>query len=79
MADYTVQIAAQLAPLLKALRRDRGLTQKQLAHHLGITQQAVNQFERHPEAATLERLLRVCTVLGVDVVLRTTNDRQGKA
>jgi HTH-type transcriptional regulator/antitoxin HipB len=77
--DYIVQIPAQLAPLLKALRRSRGFTQKKLAEQLGITQQAVHQLEKRPERATIERLIRACTILGVDIVLRVSSDWQQEA
>ncbi|MEG3049119.1 MAG: helix-turn-helix domain-containing protein, partial [Thermomonas sp.] len=42
---YTIQTPQQLAPLLRALRKQRGLTQAELARQLGITRQAVTALE----------------------------------
>lgn len=44
---------------LRTLRREAGLTQKQLANKIGITQAAVSEFERGrhaPDVFTLECL-----------------------
>lgn len=48
-------------PLLRAARREAGLTQAQLAERLGWTQPAVARLERpgaNPTVATLDRALR---------------------
>jgi transcriptional regulator with XRE-family HTH domain len=47
--------------ILRAARREAGLTQQQLALRLGVSQAAVAQLERagaNPTIATLERALR---------------------
>ena len=67
---YTIQTPGQLAPLLRALRKQRGLTQADLARRLGITRQAVTTLESRPETATFERLMKVWAVLGLEVSLR---------
>lgn len=71
---FLVQTPQQLGPLLKALRKQQGLTQDQLAEQLGITRQAVSALERKPEAATFERLMRVWAILNVEVSLTLRND-----
>lgn len=70
MSDILLQLPNQLGSILRALRKSRGLTQQDLARQLDITRQAVSLLEQRPEAATLERLMRVFTLLQVDVVLR---------
>lgn len=70
MSDILLQLPNQLGSILRALRKSRGLTQQDLARQLGITRQAVSLLEQRPEAATLERLMRVFALLQVDVVLR---------
>lgn len=70
MRDIPLQLPAQLGAIVRALRKSRGLTQQELAERLSVTRQAVSLLEQRPEAATLERLMRVLAVLGVDVVLR---------
>lgn len=70
MSHILLQLPDQLGAILRALRKSRGLTQLDLARQLGITRQAVSLLEQRPEAATLERLMRVFALLQVDVVLR---------
>lgn len=73
LSAFPIQTSHQLGPLLKAIRKQRGLTQDQLAERLGITRQAVGALERKPEAATFERLMRVWAILGVEVSLTVRN------
>lgn len=50
-----------LGPRIAALRRDMGLSQAELAHHLGISPSAVGMYEqgrREPSAALLVALAR---------------------
>ncbi len=45
--------------ILKQLRREKGVTQQQLADHIGVTQQAVNLYEHtdtQPDFITLRRM-----------------------
>lgn len=65
-----VRTPQQLAPLMRAYRRKAGLSQAALAEQLGISRQAVTTLERAPEAATFERLMRVWTLLGIQVSLQ---------
>ncbi|MBB5207755.1 helix-turn-helix transcriptional regulator [Chiayiivirga flava] len=70
MSDIPLQLSSQLGPILRAVRKSRGLTQQDLARQLGVTRQAISLLEQRPEAATLERLMRVFALLQVDVLLR---------
>ena len=70
MPDHVIALPSQLGPVLQALRRSRGLSQKDLAERLGVTRQAVSDLERAPERATFERLMRVLGALDAQFVLR---------
>lgn len=69
-SDHEVRVATQLPTLLRAIRRKRGLTQKQLAATLGLTQQTLSQLERQAHSASIERVTKYCRALGVTLVLR---------
>jgi len=70
MADYPVRTDQQLIQLIKSFRKARGLTQADLALAQGVTQQAASAFERNPSAASVGRLLRTLSAMGVELVLR---------
>jgi transcriptional regulator with XRE-family HTH domain len=53
---------------IRLLREARGLSQKQMADKLGITQQAYSNLEKKPERATLERLRQIATILQVELI-----------
>lgn len=74
MIDYVIRHPPQLASLLKALRAQAGLSQAQVAARLGISHQAISALEKQPEKATVERLMRVLSVLQVALVLRQGQD-----
>ena len=67
---HIIKAPQQLAPLLRALRRQAGLTQADVAGQLGVTRQAVSDLENRPDSATFERLMRLCAVLGVEIALQ---------
>lgn len=66
---YPIKTLSQLPLVLKAFRKERGLTQAVLAEKLGITQQSYAAFEANPAAANLERLFTVLRLLDVDISL----------
>ncbi|MBV8647183.1 helix-turn-helix transcriptional regulator [Paludibacterium sp.] len=68
--EYPVQTNNQLHPYLLGFRKAAGYTQTQMAQRLNITQQRYARLEARPEAVSLEQLLKVFQLLGVDFVLR---------
>ena len=56
-----------IARNLKCLRRQRGLTQEELAARLHVTRQAVSNWERNRNLPELEILLSAAELLGVGV------------
>lgn len=75
---FTVRTTEQLPQLLKAFRKNAGLTQADVALRLGVTQQTVSALERNAEAVSAERLMRLLNILGVEWVLRTRGIAQGE-
>lgn len=68
--DYPVLFVDQLREHLKALRRNRGLTQAQLGLRLGIGQARVAEIENDPGSVSAEQILKLVSALGAMVVLR---------
>lgn len=54
--------------MLKQLRKARGLTQKDLAKRVGITQQAIARYEAQERTPSLRVLKRLAKALDVDMV-----------
>ncbi len=56
-----------LGPQIRRLRRERGLTQAQMATELGISPSYVNLIERNQRTASANILVRLARAYGVDV------------
>lgn len=61
--DYSILIS-----LLRAVRKERGLTQAQLAEALGVEQSTVSKIERRERRLDVSELRRVCLVLGITLI-----------
>lgn len=70
--NYVVNTPAQLKPILVGFRKSKGMSQKDMAEKLNVTQQAYQALESNPQAATLDRLMRVLNILGVKLSLSDT-------
>ena len=68
--DYPIKTPQQLAQVLKGIRKDRRLTQATVAARMNSLQGKISLLELHPEKASVSRLLRMLSVLGVDLILR---------
>lgn len=74
MPQFPLRTAAQLPPLLQAFRKAAGLTQREVALRLGVSQQTYSAMERNADKVGAARLLRLLHILGVELVL--TQPRQ---
>ncbi|HLO93116.1 MAG TPA: helix-turn-helix domain-containing protein [Burkholderiaceae bacterium] len=68
--------APQLGQLLRAARKQRGLTQAEVGARLGLSQNRVSHLEGHAEELSLKQLLTWCAVVGLELSLA---ERQGMA
>ena len=64
---YPIKNLNQLPLIIKAFRKEQGLTQAAMAEKLGISQQSYAHFEARPATASLERLFTVLRLLNVDL------------
>ncbi len=69
MRRYMVRTAEQLPPLLKAYRKQAGLTQAEVALRLGVSQQSYSAMERKADKVGTARLLKLFNILGVELAL----------
>lgn len=74
--DYTIHIPTQLREHLRALRKERGLTQAALGRLLGVGQARVAEIENNPGVVSVDQLMRVLSALQASLVLR---DAAGEA
>ena len=69
MQKFHLRTADQLPALLQAFRKQAGLTQREVALRLGVTQQTYSALERNADAVGAARLLKLLHILGVEWVL----------
>ncbi len=64
-----ITTARDLGELIRDVRKQRGLTQVQLAALCGVSPRFVGEVESGRASAGVGRVLRVCARLGLDVVV----------
>ncbi len=79
MLAYVAHTAEQFPALLKAFRKQAGLTQGEVAALLGVTQQSFSALERNAHKASAERLLQLFGILGVEMLLRSKGQHKDEA
>jgi len=70
--NYSINTIEQLKPIIKAFRKLRRLSQKDMANKLGVSQQTYQVLECNPQKVTMDRLFRVLVILGVKIELTDT-------
>ena len=63
------QEKSTIADHIKALRKARGLTQRELALQSGLSFSFINQLERGKQSVRLDALMRLAAVFGYEVGL----------
>lgn len=59
--------AQQLGQLLRAARKQRGLTQAEVGARLGLSQNRVSHLESHADELSIKQLLTWCAVVGLEL------------
>ncbi len=77
--DYPLRLADQLRAHLRALRKQRGLTQTQLGQRLGLSQVRIAEIEARPGVVSVDQLLKILSALDAALVLRDQADAPAKA
>jgi len=79
MDTLILQLPNQLGPHLRSLRRAKGLTQRDLAARLGVTQARVSAIETNPGAVSVGQLMAILAALGVNLALLPRRSRDAVA
>ena len=57
----------KLSRLLRAIRRERGVTQVQLAERVGLPQSVISRYEIGERIVSFQEVMAVCQALGVSM------------
>ena len=62
---------------LRLLREEKGMSQKQLADCIGVSQQSINKYENHNVEPDIGALIRIadCFSTSVDYIIGHTEER----
>ena len=71
----TLTNTQQVGHLLTANRKAQGMTQAQAAARLGISQARLSELEQNPGRLTIDRLLVLVNLLGLELVLRSPAEK----
>lgn len=67
---FTVYFSSQLREHLRALRKQRGLTQAELGRLLGVGQARIAEIERDPGVVSVEQLMKLLSMLHASLLVR---------
>jgi len=79
--DFTIQTfnmnKQQILELIKSRRKVMGLSQKEMAHKLEVTQAQYGRYELGTSQVSLDKLLQIGKILDLDVymTMRATNKK----
>lgn len=76
--EYKIAIAQQLTLLLKSMRKQAGLTQKEMGEKLGVSQRVFARNETHPEKVHFERILQILSELDADLIIRERSSKSSQ-
>lgn len=65
---------AQVGEILRGRRKARRISQQELAAKLSVSQSRLSTLETDPAGWTLDRLLAVTKLLGLELVLQDASD-----
>lgn len=65
-----LSLPSQLGPMLRGARKQASLSQAGLGAKVGLSQKRISSLELDPSSMTVEQLLTIMAVLGVEVILQ---------
>jgi HTH-type transcriptional regulator/antitoxin HipB len=70
LGEQRLTVSTQVGELLRRRRKSLGIPQREIASKLGISQGRFSTLELDPSGLTLERVIALTNILGLDLVLR---------
>lgn len=77
--SYLIQTPAQLSAHLRALRLAKGLSQAALGKVMGVGQARIARIEANPTSISVDQLLQLLSILGVQMLLSPLGTAEPKA
>ena len=68
--DYTARTPVQLGPILRSIRNERGLTQRDAGAKVGLKQSTISAIESHSAHTSVDTLYKLLSALGLELVVR---------
>jgi HTH-type transcriptional regulator/antitoxin HipB len=73
--SYTVHTLEQLGPVLKGLRKEQNLTQKEVGAAVDMLPKTISKLELEPDTATVDSLFKLLSALQFEVVLQSRQQK----
>jgi HTH-type transcriptional regulator/antitoxin HipB len=67
---HPIKTPTQLGAHLSGRRKQLNLSQTEVASRLGLSQNRLSELESRPETLTVEQLLALLNVFGIEMILR---------
>ena len=77
--DYVARTPAQLGPILRSIRAERGLTQQDAGVKVGLKQSTVSALESDSARSSVDTLYKLLSALGLELVVRYKPSDRGTA
>ena len=75
-SGYPIKTPEQLGAILQGFRKQRGLTQVQVARTAGLLQSAVSELEVDSSTASLNRIFKLLAALDLELFVRSRGTSQ---
>ena len=77
--DYVARAPAQLGPILRSIRAERGLTQQDAGAKVGLKQSTVSAIESDAARTSVDTLYKLLSALGLELVVRDKPSNPGSS
>jgi HTH-type transcriptional regulator / antitoxin HipB len=75
--DYVARTPPQLGPILRSIRAERGLTQRDAGAKVGLKQSTVSTIESDAAQTSVQTLYKLLSALGLELVIRDKRTDHG--